>query len=124
MADIQSNQLKTQFREVGSSTWLTLNCETDNNETLTNEVSEVDSKCGPHVGIKPAKAEVSGNAIYDIEADGSTTVSYEQMRNWQLNRTELECLIENIAFTSNGASYTEADIVHHFYTGWVISTVK
>lgn len=124
MADIQALQLETLVREVGDTDWIVVNCELDNQEELTSDVSETESKCGIHVAIKPPKANVSGNAIYDIEADGTATASYQDFRNWQLASTELEMLIRNKAFTVGGNSYAVGAVHHHFYTGWITSTVK
>lgn len=123
MADLESLDLKVQVREVGGTTWETLVCELDSQFELTNDVSEIESKCGNHTSVKPVKSNNSGNAVFDVDP-GANLVSYNDVRNWQINRTNLEMLVENEAYTAeDGTSFTEGQVVHYFYTGKFVNSV-
>lgn len=123
-AEIQALELETLVREEGDTDWIVFNCEIDNQEELTNEVNETETKCGTKVNYRPAKGNLSGNATFDIEADGTATASLQDVRNWQLANTPLEMLIRNKAATINGVAYAVGAIQHHFYTGQFTSSVK
>lgn len=122
--DIQAVDIKVQIREVGDTEWKVLVCELDSQLELTNEITETESKCGNHVGYKPVKANNSGNAIFNVDPE-ATEVSYNDVRGWQINRTPLEMLVENEAFTAeDGSPVAEGAVMHYFYAGrFVASTM-
>lgn len=114
---IDSVDVKVQVREVGDTTWKTLVCEIDSQFQLSNETTETDTKCGTFFGVKVAKGNNSGNAVFNA-TPGANEVSYDDVANWQINRTALEMLVENEAFTGeDGTSYTEGQVIHYFYSG-------
>lgn len=122
--ELQAVDVKVQVREVGDTEWLTLVCEIDEQSELTNDTTETDTKCGTFVGVKEAKANVSGNAVYNADPE-SSEVSLEQVRNWQISKTLLEMLIENEAFTaSDGSSIAEGAALHEFYTGRFVQSTR
>lgn len=123
MNDIQSIDIIVYVREVGDTDWKQLVCEIDSQFELVNDVSEIESKCGIHIGVKPVKSNNSGNAVFNVDPE-SDELSYNDVRNYQINRTALEMLVVNGAFTSeSGTSYTEGQIMHYFYTGKFVNSV-
>jgi hypothetical protein len=123
MNDIQALDIKVQVREVGDTDWLDLVCELDSQFELSNDVSEVESKCGSHVGVKRVKGNNSGNAVFNV-APENTEISYSQVRAWQIARTPLQMRVINEAFTADdGTNYAEAAVMHYFYTGKFVNSV-
>lgn len=119
---MQGIDLKVYLREAGETEWLEFVCDIDKQLEMTNDTTEVETGCGTFVGIKPVKANVSGNAVYDIET-GVSSVSYSDAADWQINRTSLELLIKNAAFTaSSGNSIAEGQIVHAFMSCKIVGT--
>lgn len=115
--ELQAIDIKVQVREVGQSTWKNMTCEIDSQFQLTNDVSETDTKCGTFNGVKDAKGNYSGNAVYNV-SPGATEVSWEDVANWQINKTLLEFLVENESFTAeDGSTIAEAAVLHIFSTG-------
>lgn len=88
-----------QVREDGDSPgeWKTLVCEIDNQAEMDNEATEVDTKCGTFSGVKEMKGSFSGNAVSNA-VPTSAEASYEDVVNWQKNRTLLQFRNYNAAF--------------------------
>jgi hypothetical protein len=117
MVTIDGNDVVVRIREAGDSTWKTLVCEVDETIELTNDVTETDTKCGPAVGVKVMKGNCSGNGVCHADPS-STEVTWNDIANWQTNRTALEFLMENEAFTAeNGTNVAEGATIHVFAPG-------
>lgn len=116
--------VKVQVREVGDVAWKVLTCELDEQSQLTNDTTETDTKCGTFFGTKEAKGNISGNAAFNVSPTGSE-VTLTDVRNWQINRTNLEMLIENEAFTaSDGDSINEGEVLHEFWSGKFVDSTR
>lgn len=113
---LQADDIVFEVRVVGDSgEFKTLVCELDNQLQLTNDVSETDTKCGTHVGIKRAKGNISGNASHNV-VPTSLEVSYNMVADWQLNKALLEYRYKNAAFTAgDGSAIGEGEAV--YFTG-------
>jgi len=121
-AELQGLDLKVYLREAGDTDWKEFVCDIDKQLELTNDTTEVETGCGTFVGVKPLKANASGNAVYDIEVGGAA-VSWQDAADWQLNLTPLEMLIRNQAFTSStGNSVAQGAVVHVFMAGKMVGT--
>ena len=115
--EVQGIDIKVQVREVGDTTWQTLVCEIDSQFQHTNDTTETDTKCGTFNGVKDVKGNYSGNAVFNV-VPGANEVSYEDVLNWQINKTLMEMLVENEAYTSEaGDPITEGQVIHYFATG-------
>lgn len=114
---IDAINLKVQVREAGGTDWDTLTCEVDSQFQHTNDITETDSKCGNHVGVKNMKGNYSGNAVFNV-SPSSSELSYDEVLNYQQNKTALEMLIENEAYTAeDGSSIAEGAVVHIWAEG-------
>lgn len=119
---LQGLDLKVYLREKGDTDWLEFVCDIDKQLKLTNETTPIDTGCGRFYGVKPIVAAPTGNAMYDVEA-GDAAVSWNDWANWQLNKTVLEMLIKNAAFTSDsGNAIAEGSVVHVFMTGKAVDS--
>ena len=115
--EIQALDIKVQVREVGDTTWKSLVCEIDSQYQHTNDVTETDTKCGTFNGVKDMKGNYSGNAVFNVVPGGSE-LSYDEVLNYQRNKTLLEMLIENEAYTAeDGTPITEGSVLHIFARG-------
>lgn len=96
---VQGTDIIIKLREAGTSDdWQQMVCEIDNQLQLTNDVTEKDSKCGTHIGIKPTKGNISGNAVHNTDPT-STEISYNGAVTWQKARQLLEFEYVNAAYT-------------------------
>lgn len=106
-----------RVREVGSGTWLELQCEIDAQAATTISSTTTVTKCGSFSGFQPEDVQYSGNAAYDIDT-GGTAVSYNDIRDWMANNTEVEFLYYNKAFTNSaGTPVAEGALLHEFSAG-------
>ena len=117
MITIDGNDVKVQIREAGDTEWKELVCEVDETFEHTNDVSEIDTKCGPAVGVKVMKGNYTGNGVVHANPSASE-LSWSDIVNWQRNRTALEMLIENETFTAeDGTSIAEGSAIHIYAPG-------
>lgn len=122
---IQGLNMVAQVREVGDTEWLTIVCEIDSQMQLTNDVTEVDTKCGTFAGIKTLKANISGNAVYNVDPEAAE-VTWNDIAQWQIDTALLEFLYKNTAFTAtDGSPIADGAVIHVFNTGqFVDSTIQ
>jgi hypothetical protein len=121
---LQGADVEFMVREAGSSdVWRRMVCSIDDQFELTNETTETDTKCGTYIGIKPVKANISGNAVFNTEATGSE-VSYEDVTNWQINNTPMEFIYRNEAYTSgSGSTVAAGDVLYFTGAGYFSATM-
>ena len=100
--EIQGIDLIFEVRVANASntTWDRLVCALDDQAEMDNEVSEVDTKCGTFTGVKDMKGSYSGNAVANASPSVGTEVTYEEVVNWQKNKTLLDFRYFNLAFGS------------------------
>lgn len=121
--ELEALNISVKVREVGETTWKTLVCEIDDQASLTNDITETSTKCGTKVALGVAKGEYSGNASSNIQPT-EFEASYNDIVNWQQNRTSLEFLMQNEAFTDdNGDPVAEGAALHQFSIGWFTNSV-
>lgn len=119
---IQGTEIELWLRESGASgAFQKLICFLSIPFALTSNVSKKKSSCGTHVATQDVEAEVSGSAICNIDPD-ATEVSYDQMSQWQIDKTVLDYKYVNKAGTINGVIYAEGDIINFTGTLKVSST--
>jgi len=117
MVVIDGNDVVVRIREAGDTEWKELVCEVDETAEHTNDVTETDTKCGPAVGVKEMKGNYTGNGVAHADPE-ATEVSWSDVVNWQKNRTPLEFLMENEAYTAeDGSSIAEGAAIHIFAPG-------
>lgn len=115
--EIQGVDVIVRVREVGETDWLTLVCQMNESIEHTNDVSEKDTKCGTFNGVKVMKGNYTGNAVCNA-VPGVSEASFMMVLNWQNDRTPLEMLIENEAYTAeSGDNVAEGAAIHIFSTG-------
>lgn len=121
--ELEALNISVKVREVGETTWKTLVCEIDDQASTTNDVTETSTKCGTKVALGIAKTEYSGNASSNVDPT-EEEASYNDVFNWQQNRTNLEFLMQNEAFTDDaGDPVAEGAVLHQFSIGWFINSV-
>lgn len=119
---IQGSEIELWLKEAGTSDeFQKLICFLSIPLGITSNVSKKKSSCGTHVATADAEAEISGSAVCNIDP-GATEVSYDQMVQWQLDKTALDFKYVNKAGTINGTPYAEGDIVNFTGTTKVTST--
>lgn len=119
---LQGGEMELWVRVAGSSDpWLLLVCTLDDSFQLTNEVTEKDSRCGTHLGIKTAKGNVSGNAVANIDPS-SSECSYDQVTTWQLAKTLVEYKYQNGAMSANGSNIVAGDAIYFRGEGYFTDT--
>lgn len=122
MVSIDGNDVNVYIREAGDSTWKVLTCEETDTAEHTNEVTETKTKCGPAVGIDEMKGNYTGNGVQNADP-GATEVTWNDVVNWQKNRTPLEFLMKNEAFVAeDGSNIAEGATVHIFAPGKFIQS--
>lgn len=113
---IQGVDIFFRVRAAGSSdTFQEMVCTIDDQIQLTNETTETDTRCGTYVGVKEAKATLSGNAVFNTDTT-ATEVSYDDVSTFQIAKTLLEFEYGNDAFTDgSGNSIAEGAVL--YFTG-------
>jgi hypothetical protein len=120
--ETQSIDTVTRVREAGDTTWLTLVCSINTALDHTNDVSEKDTKCGTFYGVKDMKGNYTGSAVSNA-VPGVNEASYNTVLNWQKNKTPVEFLHENEAYTAeNGNNIAEGAAIHVFAVGKFVQT--
>lgn len=96
--EIQGLDIVFEVQEDGDSAsdWQVLVCEIDSQSELTNDVTEVDTKCGTFAGIKEMKGNYTGNAVCNATPT-ATEASYEDVVGWQKDRTRMNFRFRNTA---------------------------
>lgn len=89
MAVDNSLQGSLTVLEVSSDgiTFQTLVCEEDSQIDLSNDVTTTKTKCSTFKGISAVDATISGNAVVNADP-GADEVSYNDVQNWQLQKTQ------------------------------------
>lgn len=73
---------------------------------ITNETSERRTNCGPITGISDPTFTASGSAVHEL-APSATQVTWNDIKDWQKNKTKLDFTFENDADVAAGITQGE-----------------
>ena len=93
MQTIQSSAAPIEVRAKGDVDYKTIVCAENYNLPVNTQVNTVDTFCGRAVGLGVIEFNPTVSAVYE-DAPDSTMVSYQQMLEWQVNKTLLEFRVQ------------------------------
>lgn len=93
MQTLQSIDSPIQLRAKGTEPWKTLVCLENYNIPLATQVTETDTFCGNAVGLGLIKFTPAGSFVFE-QFPTDDQVTFDQMLEWQIDRTQLEFKVE------------------------------
>lgn len=108
MSEVQGKLINFRVREnaVGGA-FKTLVCTEDSQFQITNEKNEKRTNCGIKTSIADPSFTASGNAVQNVNPT-STEVSYNDVKEWQKDKTKLDFQYINDVDAANGLTEGEA----------------
>lgn len=107
MAEVQGTLVNMWVRVSGTANaFKKLICLENSNFQITNEVTERRTNCGVKTGVASPTFNASGSAVQDPLTDG-TSVSYADVKAWQVAKTKLDFNYKNDADSANGLDVGE-----------------
>lgn len=106
MQTLQAVDSPIQLRAKGTMPWKTLVCMENYNIPLATNTTETDTFCGTAVGLGLIKFTPSGSFVFE-QFPTDDQVTFDQMLDWQLNRTVLEFKVEYQGSNGSGMGITK-----------------
>lgn len=94
---IQGSDIELLVRQKDTGSFLTMVCEETVFLDVTNDVSISKTKCGTFKGVQVADFKLNGTSVFNAVPTASEA-SYNEVLEWQLDRTRCEFILRNKAF--------------------------